>query len=97
MLGCLSEPVELELLFILVEKVIGMAYSLAKRIRDLRRGRKLTAVELGERLGVSETTISKWECGHAVPRMSRITTLARALGVSVPELWALETKKARKR
>jgi transcriptional regulator with XRE-family HTH domain len=94
MLGCFNELGELELLFILGDR---MAYSLAKRIRDLRRGRKLTAVELGEMLGVSETTISKWECGHAVPRMSRIKTLARALGVSVPKLWALETKKARKR
>jgi transcriptional regulator with XRE-family HTH domain len=74
-----------------------MAFSLGKRIRDLRRARGLTAAQLAERLGVSEFAVSRWECGHTAPRMRRIAALAKALGVSLPELWSLQTRKDRRK
>ena len=74
-----------------------MAFSLGKRIADLRRARGLTAEQLGKLVGVSSFAISKWENGHTVPRMRLIPKIARALGVRVEELWTLETRKERKR
>lgn len=74
-----------------------MAYTLGKRIHDLRRARKLTIAQLAERLGVSPFAVSRWENGHTAPRMKMIPKIARVLGVSVPKLWTLETKKERKR
>lgn len=74
-----------------------MAFTLGKRIADLRRARKLTAEQLGKAVGVSSFAISKWENAHTVPRMRLIPKIARALGVRVEELWTLEQPKARKR
>jgi transcriptional regulator with XRE-family HTH domain len=74
-----------------------MAFSLGKRIHDLRRARGLTAAQLAEKLDVSPFAVSRWENGHTVPRLRLIPKIARALGVSVPKLWTLETRKERKR
>jgi transcriptional regulator with XRE-family HTH domain len=74
-----------------------MAYTLGKRIHDLRRARKLTIAQLAEKLDISPFAVSRWENGHTLPRIRLIPKIARALGVSVPKLWALQTKKERKR
>jgi transcriptional regulator with XRE-family HTH domain len=74
-----------------------MAYTLGKRIHDLRRARKLTIAQLAEKLDISPFAVSRWENGHTLPRMRLIPKIARALGVSVPKLWTLQTKKERKR
>lgn len=74
-----------------------MAFTLGKRIHDLRRARGLTAAQLADKLDVSPFAVSRWENGHTAPRMKMIPRIARVLGVSVPKLWTLETRKERKR
>lgn len=55
-------------------------------IATLRKGKKLTQEQLGEKLGVNSRTISRWENGNYMPDISLFEDLGRELDVSVLEL-----------
>ena len=61
-------------------KVIG------EFIKTQRKAKKLTQIQLAEKLLVSEKTISKWECGNGFPDTSLILPLCRELDISANEL-----------
>ena len=61
-------------------------YVTGATIKELRENRKLTQAELGEKIGVSSKTISKWETAKGLPDISLLQPLAQALGISVIEL-----------
>lgn len=61
-------------------------YVTGATIRRLRETKKLTQWELGETIGVSAKTISKWETARGLPDISLLQPLAQALGISVIEL-----------
>ena len=44
---------------------------IGKFIAECRRQRKMTQSELGERLGVTEKSISNWENGRNMPDLSK--------------------------
>jgi len=57
------------------------------RLRSLRRGLKLTQEELAEKAGVSKDVVAKLEHGaRSSARLSTLTAMADALGVTVAEL-----------
>ena len=62
------------------------AYVTSAAIRQLREKRQLTQAELGEKIGVSSKTISKWETAKGLPDISLLQPLAQALNISVIEL-----------
>ena len=51
-----------------------------------RRLRGLTQRELAEAMGVSNRTVSKWECGGGLPELANILPLCALLGVTADEL-----------
>lgn len=55
-------------------------------LRQRRLALGLSQRELGERLGVTNKTISKWETGRTFPETSLLPTLSDVLGVAVDEL-----------
>ena len=55
-------------------------------IKEQRKAKKLTQMELAEKLMVSEKTISKWECGNGFPDTTLILPLCEELGISANEL-----------
>lgn len=57
-----------------------------KFIANLRKEKGLTQNELGTLLGVTDTTISKWERGINAPDISMLTRLSNILDISVTEL-----------
>ena len=59
---------------------------LAKAIRSLRHRSGLSQRQLALRMGVPRTYVSKIENEKAVPTLSSLARLARALEVSVPDL-----------
>lgn len=59
---------------------------LGQTISCLRKGRGLTQKQLGDRLFVTDKTVSKWERGVSMPNIFLIAPLAEALGVSTDEL-----------
>ena len=61
-------------------------YVTGSTIKRLREARHLTQAELGDKIGVSSKTVSKWETAKGLPDISLLQPLSQALGVSVIEL-----------
>ena len=55
-------------------------------IADTRKQSGLTQKELAERMGISDKTISKWECGNGIPDITYLESLCEALNINVNEL-----------
>ncbi|WP_252263400.1 helix-turn-helix domain-containing protein [Paracidobacterium acidisoli] len=60
--------------------------NVARAVREIRRGRRLSQRQLAGRMQVPRTYISKIENGKAVPTLSSLERLARALEVNICEL-----------
>ena len=61
-------------------------YVTGAAIKQLREKRNLTQAELGDKIGVSAKTVSKWETAKGLPDVSLLEPLAKALSISVIEL-----------
>ncbi len=59
---------------------------LGARIREFRKGRGFTMMELSAELGVSQPAISQWETGKEPPGRESLINLAKVLGISVATL-----------
>lgn len=58
-------------------------------IRNKRLERGYTMKQLGDKVGVSEATVSRWESGHlSTMKHTKIALLAEALGISPVLLFA---------
>ena len=55
-------------------------------IAEKRKEKNLTQEQLAEKIGVSNKTISKWECGRCMPDYSMIEGLCKELNISISEL-----------
>lgn len=66
---------------------IGNRYIAApNRIRDLRVRAGLTQDVLADLVGVSRSSLARWEAGELAPRRYNARLLAKRLGVSVADL-----------
>lgn len=59
---------------------------IGKFILEIRKQRGMTQKELAEKIGVSDKTISKWECGNSIPDITYLEALCNSLNISVNEL-----------
>ena len=66
--------------------------TIGKFIAQKRKEKNLTQGQLAEKLGVSNKTVSKWECGKCMPDYSIVKQLCRELGITVSELMDGEVK-----
>lgn len=66
-----------------------------KLIAQLRQERSLTQKEVAEALGISNKTVSKWECGLGCPDLNLWADLAVILGVDMSSLMEGEITKNR--
>lgn len=57
------------------------------RIKEVRTLRGMSLLDLAAASGVTESTISRVENGKQAPRPSTMRKLAKALDVSIAELW----------
>ena len=55
-------------------------------IRELREKNKMTQLQLAEKLGVSDKTVSKWETCKGYPDITLLEPIAEAFRISVTEL-----------
>ncbi len=70
--------------------------SLGDNIAELRRRAGMTQARLGDCLGVSAQAVSKWERQVACPDVLLLPRLAETLGVTLDELFALQSEKKQK-
>ena len=59
---------------------------IGKFIAEKRKEKKLTQEQLGEKLGVTSKTISRWENGNYMPDISLLKPLSEELGVTLNDL-----------
>ena len=59
---------------------------IGRYIAEKRRIKNLTQAQLAEQLGISDKTVSKWECGRSMPDYALIQPLCESLDISVSEL-----------
>ena len=55
-------------------------------LAELRKERNLTQAELGEKLGVTNKTISRWETGNYMPSVEMLEELSTMYGMTINEL-----------
>ena len=63
---------------------------IGKFIAALRKEKGLTQEQLGEKLGVTNKTVSRWENGNYMPDVEMLSLLSKEFGVSINELVAGE-------
>ena len=61
-------------------------YVTGTAIKELREKSKMTQLQLAEKLGVSDKTVSKWETAKGYPDITLLEPIADAFKISVPEL-----------
>ena len=64
--------------------------TIGQRIAELRRQNNLSQEALGEALGVTRQSISKWESDGALPEIEKLAAMSRLFGVSVGALLGVE-------
>ena len=61
-----------------------------ERFRELRVEKGLTTVQVGEAVGISDASVSRWENGLIIPKADSIYSVAKFFGVSADYLLGLE-------
>ena len=61
-------------------------YKISRFIAENRKQKNMTQAMLGEKVGVTNKTISRWETGKYMPDLDTIPVLCNALDISVNEL-----------
>lgn len=64
---------------------------IGKFIAERRKERGFLQKDIAARLGISEKTVSKWECGNGLPEVVYMEPLCQMLGITVNELLAGES------
>ena len=59
---------------------------IGKFIADLRKKKGLTQEQLGDKLGVTNKTISRWENGNYMPDIEMLSLLSKEFDVTINEL-----------
>ena len=62
----------------------------AEHLMTLRRQRGWSQEELGNQVGVTRQTVSKWEMGQSTPELEKRVALSRLFGMSIDQLVGLE-------
>ena len=60
--------------------------TIGKFIAVLRKANGMTQKELGDKLFVSDKTVSRWECDECTPELSLIPAIAEIFGITTDEL-----------
>ena len=67
-----------------------MNISLAEKLKELRKAKKVSQEKFAEYLGVSYQAVSKWENGVTSPDISLLPYISRYFGITVDELLQAE-------
>lgn len=61
-----------------------------KFISEMRKQKNLTQREFADIIGISDKTVSKWECGNGMPEVSLMMPICEALQINLNELFSGE-------
>ncbi|MDE7398308.1 MAG: helix-turn-helix domain-containing protein [Oscillospiraceae bacterium] len=60
--------------------------SFAEKLMELRKQKGWSQEELGDKLGVTRQTVSKWELGATTPEMEKLAAISDLFGITTDEL-----------
>ena len=63
---------------------------IGRLIAECRKDKKITQVELADKLGVTDKSVSKWENGKCLPDVSLYKDLCNILGITLNEFFSGE-------
>lgn len=63
-------------------------YGMGRFLSEQRHALGLTQEALGERIGVTGKTVSRWECGTYMPDLESLEVLSKLFSVSIDEIIA---------
>ena len=61
---------------------------IGKFLKELRKEKGLTQEQLGEKVGVTNKTVSRWENGHYLPPVECLSIMSELYNVSINEMIA---------
>lgn len=67
----------------------------AEHLMSLRKQRGWSQEELGDRIGVTRQTVSKWEMGQSTPELEKLVELSRLFDMSIDRLVGMERGEVR--
>ena len=73
-----------------------MSIKQGEYLKSLRNGKGISQDALGEALGISRQSVSKWEQGNSTPDIDNIGKLAEFYGVSIDSIVKARLTKQRK-
>jgi transcriptional regulator with XRE-family HTH domain len=56
------------------------------RIKELRKNKGISQVQLASLLDVTQSAVAKWETGESLPRTDKLPDIAKILCVTVDDL-----------
>lgn len=68
--------------------------SFSEKMMALRRSKGWSQEQLGEKLGVTRQTVSKWELGSTTPEMEKLAAISDLFGITTDELIKGEAPKS---
>lgn len=63
--------------------------SIGKNLAKYRKAKRLTQEELGEKLGVTNQAVSKWESEASMPDVMLLPEIATALNITLDDLYGI--------
>lgn len=69
-----------------------LSSNIGKNIKAYRKDKGMTQHDLASMIGISDGAVSKWETDSSKPDIELLPTLARALEISMDELFSFERK-----
>ena len=66
-----------------------------ERLRTFRKQKRMTQKQIGERIDISNATISSWEDGTKTPNVLSIIALCEAFDLSLDDLVGLKKNSTR--
>lgn len=70
-----------------------MVVSLAEKLKNLRKSKKITQAELGKAIGMSSSVITHYELGYRMPSFDVLIKLAYFYGVTTDYLLGINDRK----
>lgn len=65
-------------------------YDFGMKLREIRKRKNMTQKKLGEKLNLTESTVSKYEVNMSFPTFDTLRSMSAVLGVSLDELCGTE-------
>jgi len=66
-------------------------FNFGENLKNLRKAKKLSQKQLGDRVGVSESIVSRYESGEVSPPIDTLCKMAKELNVSLDEFCGIQT------